>query len=103
MTEKYYVNSETGKLKKVLLHHPDLSIKRLTPSNCEELLFDGVLWVQKAREEHDVFAKTLKDKGVEVCFLNELLKETLEVADARSMIMEKVVTTQHHGKIFAKV
>ncbi|MGD9638253.1 MAG: arginine deiminase [Alphaproteobacteria bacterium] len=103
MTEKYYVNSETGKLKKVLLHHPDLSIKRLTPSNCEELLFDGVLWAQKAREEHDIFANTLKSKGVEVLFLGELLKETLEVPEARKFIMENVITPRRHGLIFAKV
>ena len=103
MTEKYYVNSETGKLKRVLLHHPDLSIKRLTPSNCEELLFDGVLWAKKAREEHDIFANTLRSKDVEVWFLSELLKETLEIKDARNMIMENVIQPKRHGKIFAKV
>ena len=51
----YGVYSEVGKLRKVLVHRPDLSLKRLTPSNFQELLFDDVLCVKKARWEHDVF------------------------------------------------
>ncbi|HXZ04761.1 MAG TPA: arginine deiminase family protein, partial [Ktedonobacteraceae bacterium] len=63
---KLGVYSEVGKLHKVMVHRPDLSLKRLTPSNCEELLFDGVLWVKKARWEHDVFVDLMRSRGVEV-------------------------------------
>ncbi|MCV4860038.1 arginine deiminase, partial [Escherichia coli] len=51
--EKHYVGSEIGQLRSVMLHRPNLSLKRLTPSNCQELLFDDVLSVERAGEEHD--------------------------------------------------
>ena len=46
------VHSEVGKLRKVMVHRPDLSLRRLTPSNHDDLLFDDVLWVQNARRDH---------------------------------------------------
>jgi len=63
------VYSEVGKLRKVLVHRPDLSLKRLTPSNFQELLFDDVLWVKKARCEHDVFVDHMRARGVEVLLM----------------------------------
>ena len=60
----FHVDSEVGVLRRVLLHRPDLELRRLTPSNCSELLFDDVLWVKRARQEHDAFADTLTDRGV---------------------------------------
>ena len=60
----YHVASETGRLRRVILHRPDLELKRLTPSNKDELLFDDVLWVRRARAEHDGFADVLRDRGV---------------------------------------
>ena len=54
-----HVDSEVGRLRSVLLHRPDLELRRLTPSNCHDLLFDDVLWVKRARQEHDAFADTL--------------------------------------------
>ena len=62
----FYVGSEVGRLRKVLVHRPDLSLQRLTPSNVRDLLFDDVLWVRRAREQHDVFVNHLRDRGVEV-------------------------------------
>ena len=62
--------SEVGALRRVLLHRPDLELKRLTPRNKDELLFDDVLWVKRARQEHDAFADTLADRGVEVLYLD---------------------------------
>lgn len=103
MTEKYYVNSEVGLLKKILLHRPELSIKRLIPSNCEELLFDGVLWVEKAREEHDIFTNILRSNNVEVLYLSTLLEETLKLPEAKKMVLENVITKRRHGKIFAEI
>src|SRR5690606_37912819 len=60
----YHVASETGRLRRVILHRPDLELKRLTPSNKDDLLFDDVLWVRRARAEHDGFADVLRDRGV---------------------------------------
>ena len=77
--EKHYVGSEIGQLRSVMLHRPNLSLKRLTPSNCQELLFDDVLSVERAGEEHDIFANTLRDQGVEVLLLTDLLTQTLDI------------------------
>jgi arginine deiminase len=71
----------------VLLHRPDLELQRLTPANRDELLFDDVLWVKRARQEHDAFADTLRDEGVEVLYLHQLLAETLEIPAARAEVL----------------
>ena len=49
------VHSEVGKLQTVIVHRPDLAHERLSPTNCHELLFDDVIWVRRARQEHDAF------------------------------------------------
>ena len=72
-----HVDSEVGRLKQVILHRPDLELKRLTPSNHDEYLFDDVLWVKHAKQEHDAFAETLRDQGVEVHLLGDLLTRDL--------------------------
>lgn len=91
------VRSEVGRLRRVLVHRPDLSLLRLTPRNCHDLLFDDVLWVKRAREEHDVFVDALRDRGVEVLQLRELLAETLGDARARSWLLDRAVTPLHSG------
>ena len=92
------VASEVGRLRKVLVHRPDLSLERLTPSNAREFLFDDVLWVRKAREQHDVFVDHLRDRGVEVYLLRDLLSETLTLNDqARRAAVERVVTEMTVG------
>ena len=53
------VDSEVGVLRRVILHRPDLELKRLTPGNKDELLFDDVLWVKRARQEHDAFVRSI--------------------------------------------
>jgi arginine deiminase len=77
------VSSEVGRLRTVMLHRPGPELKRLTPRNNDELLFDGLPWVDRAQEEHDAFAEVLRSRGVEVLYLSELLAETLTEADAR--------------------
>ena len=77
------VSSEVGRLRTVMLHRPGPELKRLTPRNNDELLFDGLPWVDRAQEEHDAFADVLRSRGVEVLYLSELLAETLTQADAR--------------------
>ncbi|HLT84864.1 MAG TPA: arginine deiminase [Phototrophicaceae bacterium] len=85
----YHVDSEVGRLHQVILHRPDLELRRLTPQNRDELLFDEVLWVERAQEEHDAFAAALRDHGVEVRYLADLLRETLAVPAARSLVVEQ--------------
>ena len=59
-----HVDSEVGRLRQAILHRPDLELKRLTPTNQDEYLFDDVLWVKRAKQEHDAFAEALRDRGV---------------------------------------
>jgi arginine deiminase len=102
MTQQYRVDSEVGKLRKVLVHRPDLSLRRLTPTNREELLFDDVLWVRKARGEHDRFVSHLEKRGVEVFYLDDLLTDVLKILEARSFIIDKTVTRLTVGPSLVK-
>ncbi|MGW0005828.1 arginine deiminase [Nocardia grenadensis] len=78
----YGVTSEVGALRAVLLHRPGDELRRLTPRNNDQLLFDGIPWVERAQQEHDIFAQVLRDRGVEVALLADVLTETLEVSGA---------------------
>ncbi len=98
----FYVNSEAGVLKKVLLHRPDLALQRLTPTTCEDLLFDDVLWVARARQEHDVFQDVLRDRGVEVFLLRDVLAETMAVPEGRKWLLEQQITDVSHGPVFSQ-
>ncbi|MBM3152215.1 MAG: arginine deiminase [Chloroflexi bacterium] len=85
------VYSEVGKLRKVIVHRPELSLQRLTPSNHDELLFDDVLWVERAQWEHDQFTGVIRERGTEVFYVQDLLTETLQASPAaRQMIVEQV-------------
>jgi arginine deiminase len=81
------VSSEVGRLRQVLLHRPDLELLRLTPDNKDDLLFDEVLWAKRARQEHDVFADALRERGVQVHYLADLLAETLKIDEARDEVL----------------
>ncbi|HLK43192.1 MAG TPA: arginine deiminase, partial [Thermoleophilia bacterium] len=86
------VHSEVGRLHTVLLHRPGLELQRLTPANKDDLLFDDVLWVKRARQEHDAFADALRERGVRVLYLHELLTQTIETsAHARADLVEKTL------------
>jgi arginine deiminase len=90
---KFGVYSEVGKLRKVIVHRPELSLQRLTPSNHDELLFDDVLWVERAQLEHDQFTDVMRERDVEVLYVQDLLAETLKASDeARRLIIEQVAT-----------
>src|SRR3954453_15051973 len=85
------VDSEVGKLRKVIVHRPDLSLQRLTPTNHDDLLFDDVLWVEQAQREHDAFVQMMRSRGVEVFYVQQLLGETLAASDeAKNRIIEHV-------------
>lgn len=81
MSNKFGVNSEVGKLRKVIVHRPNLDLKRLTPSNHDDLLFDDVLWVERAQWEHDQFVKAMRDRGIEVFYHLDLLGEALAASE----------------------
>ena len=85
------VHSEVGRLREVMVHRPDLSLRRLTPDNCKALLFDEVLWVKRARQEHDIFVDALRERGVVVQSLGELLAETMALPEARRWLLDRRV------------
>ena len=89
--------SEVGKLEKVLVHRPGGEIDRLTPSNREELLFDDILWLEKAHEDHDTFSTTLASQGAQVVYLQDLLAETLDLAPGRTWLLEQTIDDRHFG------
>jgi arginine deiminase len=89
--ERLGVHSEVGKLRKVIVHRPDLSLRRLTPGNHDELLFDDVLWVERAQWEHDQFVGVLRERGAEVYYVHDLLAEALAASEkARTQVIEAV-------------
>jgi arginine deiminase len=85
------VDSEVGVLRRVILHRPGRELERLTPTNKDELLFDDVLWVKRAREEHDAFTYTLRARGVTVLHLQDLLVETLEDPGVCAALVAKTI------------
>jgi arginine deiminase len=88
---RHRVTTEVGRLRTVLLHRPGNELKRLTPRNNADLLFDGIPWVGRAQEEHDAFAQALRDRGVEVLYVRDLLVETLEDEDAREELIRSAL------------
>ncbi|MFL5726122.1 MAG: arginine deiminase [Chloroflexota bacterium] len=87
------VHSEVGKLRQVIVHRPDLSLRRLTPGNHDELLFDDVLWVERAQWEHDQFVARMRERGVEVFYVHDLLGEALAAShDARQRLTDLVTS-----------
>ncbi len=94
------VASEVGRLRRVIVHRPGLELRRLTPENRTELLFDEVVWVERAAEEHDVLTRALRERGVEVLTLLDLLAETLERPEARAEVLE---ATLHGASLGARL
>lgn len=93
----YGVHSEVGKLRRVLVDRPGAALARLTPSNCEELLFDDVLWVKQARVEHMTFVDAIRYRGAEVVFLRETLAETMQDREARRWLLERRINENTVG------
>ena len=91
------VHSEVGVLREVVLHRPGLELSRLTPSNVRGLLFDDVLWAERAQAEHDAFAGLLRSRGVVVHLFADLLAAALDVPGAREFLVERLVTSTRFG------
>ena len=82
-----HVRSEISPLKKVLLHRPGNELLNLTPDNLKELLFDDIPYLKAAQQEHDAFAKLLKDNGVEVVYLEDLVCDVLNDEDIKKQFI----------------
>jgi arginine deiminase len=95
------VSSEVGTLKTVIVHRPDLAHERLSPTNCHELLFDDVIWVRRARQEHDAFVDLMHQRGVEVLLFHDLLAETLDQPEAREWILARRVRPEEATVMFS--
>jgi arginine deiminase len=91
------VHSEVGRLRHVVLHRPGLELERLTPATVHELLFEDVLWAERARQEHDSFAEVLAAHGVVVHHFSTLLAEALEVRGARDFLASRLATATRFG------
>lgn len=93
----YGVHSEVGKLRKVLVCSPGLAHERLTPTNCDALLFDDVLWVQNARRDHFDFIDKMRERDVEVVELHELLAETMAIPEAKAWLLDRKIVANEVG------
>ena len=93
----FHVDSEVGDLREVVVHRPGSELGRLTPSNVDELLFDDIMWADRAREEHDGFVDQMTQHGVVVHRFGELLAEALDEPGARAFLQERLTTATRFG------
>jgi arginine deiminase len=89
---KLGVHSEAGKLRKVLVCSPGLAHQRLTPTNCDELLFDDVLWVGQAKRDHFDFVTKMRERGTEVLEMHNLLTDIVALPEALDWILERKIS-----------
>ena len=91
------VHSEVGQLRKVMVCAPGRAHQRLTPSNCDRLLFDDVLWVENAKRDHFDFITKMRDRGIEVLEMHNLLTDTVAIPDAKQWILDNQVVANQVG------
>ncbi len=96
-TETLGVHSEVGRLRKVMVCAPGRAHKRLTPSNCDRLLFDDVLWVDVAKRDHFDFMTKMRDRGIDVVEMHNLLAQTIALPEARAWILDHQVVPNNIG------
>jgi arginine deiminase len=94
---EFGVHSEVGKLRTVMVCRPGLAHQRLTPGNCHDLLFDDVVWVHEAQKDHYDFVLKMRERGVEVLDLHEMLATTLELPEARKFVLDRRITKHSVG------
>ena len=93
------VTSEVGQLRRVIVHRPGIELRRLTPTNRAEMLFDDAVWAERAIEEHDAFTAVLRARSVEVLYLEELLAEALRSPAARLRLISKTLRAIAAGPV----
>lgn len=91
MPSPIHVTSEIGKLKTVMLHRPGREIENLTPDSMYRLLFDDIPYLPIAQEEHDYFAQTLRDQGIEVLYFEKLAAEALADQDVKEEFVDRMI------------
>ncbi len=91
------IKSEIGKLKTVVLHRPGQELEGLTPDYMERMLFDDVPYLKMAQEEHDAFAKVLKDNGAEVLYIVDLMAEALSTEELKWQFVREMVRASKQG------
>lgn len=91
------VHSEVGRLRTVMVHRPGLEHRRLTPTNMAELLFDDVIWVDRAQQEHDAFVGVMRARGVEVVYAQELFAEALADDEAERWVLRHMLNERMIG------
>lgn len=96
-SDAYGVYSEVGRLRKVLVCAPGLAHERLTPSNCDDLLFDDVLWVQNAQRDHLDFVNKMTARGTEVVELHDVLAQTMADQTAREWLLDRKIVANEVG------
>lgn len=95
---EFGVYSEVGKLRKVIVHRPGMEMRRLTPSNCQELLFDDVIWTRQARQDHNTFVDLMRvEFGIDVMRVHQLLEEVVQDENGRSYILDRKITPNEVG------
>ena len=94
---EFGVYSEVGKLRTVMVCAPGRAHQRLTPSNNDDLLFDDVMWVEAAKRDHFDFMQKMRDRGIEVLEMHNLLAETVAVPEARAWILDNQVVPNQVG------
>lgn len=99
---RFHVDSEVGRLRQVVVHRPGLELDRLTPGNVHDLLFDDVLWAERARAEHDDFVRQLQQEGVVVHHFADLLSVALDEAGAREFVQDHLTTAARFGPALDK-
>jgi arginine deiminase len=84
------VDSEIGRLRRVLVHRPGLEIDRMPPSMMDELLFDDILYADEAREEHDLFTQVMRQAGIDVLDGEILLAQVLAEEGPRCRLLDEL-------------
>ncbi|GAA5544032.1 MULTISPECIES: arginine deiminase [Brucella] len=95
---QFGVHSEVGKLRTVMVCSPSLAHQRLTPANCHDLLFDDVIWVHEAQKDHFDFVLKMRERGVEVLEMQDLLAETLDDKEARQFVLDRRILPNQIGR-----
>ena len=96
-TPRVGVWSEAGRLRRVMVCSPGLAHLRLTPDNCDSLLFDDVLWVSQARRDHFDFSAKMRDRGVEVLEMLDLLTDVVRDPGGRAWVLDRRITEAQVG------
>ncbi|MBO1627199.1 arginine deiminase [Bacillus cereus] len=91
MKHPIHVTSEIGELQTVLLKRPGKEVENLTPDYLQQLLFDDIPYLPIIQKEHDYFAQTLRNRGVEVLYLEKLAAEALVDKKLREEFVDRIL------------